>query len=166
MWRIINRPKFRRRKNGKRNLQGRESYLLWDFREKFLFRNFKLECLNILPRAQIYFIFRPPLPPLANQGQPSVTNSEAQPTIQNHQGNDTNSVTADLLRAIESTDERVPVKDEQPSYLEKLQQIAFQWFFYFFTSKYFHNSYLFYPCYYFSLNKNECSSKKGKVRTG
>ena len=76
-------------------------------------------------RARIYFSFRPPLPPLANQGQPSIVN-ETQPTLQNHQGNDTSSVTADLLRAIESTDERVPVKDEQPSYLEKLQQIAFQ----------------------------------------
>ena len=91
-------------------------------------RIFKLECLleYFFDTARIYFIFRPPLPPLANQGQPSVTNNETQPTLHNHQGNDTSSITADLLRAIESTDERVPVKDEQPSYLEKLQQIAFQ----------------------------------------
>ena len=96
------------------------------FQRKISFENLKLECLNIFSRAQIYFLFRPPLPPLANQGQPSVINNEIQSTLQNHQGNDTSSVTADLLRAIESTDERVPVKDEQPSYLEKLQQIAFQ----------------------------------------
>ena len=69
--------------------------------------------------------FSPTLPPLPNQGQPTVK-TEKQRTLQNHQVNDGGSVTADVLRVIESTDERVPVKDEQPSYLEKLQQIAFQ----------------------------------------
>lgn len=71
------------------------------------------------------YILRPPLPPLANQGQPPVGDEKSQP-LQNLQENETSSVTADLLREIESTDERVPVKNEQPSYLEKLQQIAFQ----------------------------------------
>ena len=52
--------------------------------------------------------------------------NEKQQIAQNDSVNNQSSVTADLLREIESTDERVPVKDEQPSYLEKLQQIAFQ----------------------------------------
>ena len=58
--------------------------------------------------------------------------NEKQQIAQNDSVNNQSSVTADLLREIESTDERVPVKDEQPSYLEKLQQIAFQWFYFIF----------------------------------